>query len=50
MAVYNVFQGDNEFVITGKFKDWHFRDQLKNIKVPTFNYIWWTRNDANRNC
>lgn len=34
-AVYNVFQGNNEFVITGKLKDWHFRDQLKNIKVPT---------------
>lgn len=34
-AVYNVFQGDNEFVITGKLKDWHFRDQLKNIKAPT---------------
>ena len=34
-AVYNVFQGDNEFVVTGKLKDWHFRDQLKNIKVPT---------------
>lgn len=34
-AVYNVFQGDNEFVITGKLKDWYFRDQLKNIKVPT---------------
>ena len=34
-AVYNVFQGDNEFVITGKLKDWHFRDQPKNIKVPT---------------
>ena len=34
-AVYNVFQGDNEFVITGKLKDWHFRDQFKNIKVPT---------------
>ena len=34
-AVYNVFQGDNELVITGKLKDWHFRDQLKNIKVPT---------------
>ena len=34
-AVYNVFQGDNEVVITGKLKDWHFRDQLKNIKVPT---------------
>lgn len=34
-AVYNVFQGDNEFVIKGKLKDWHFRDQLKNIEVPT---------------
>lgn len=34
-AVYNVFQGDNEFVITGKLKDWHFRNQLKKIKVPT---------------
>ncbi|UQS84097.1 proline-specific peptidase family protein [Bombilactobacillus thymidiniphilus] len=34
-AVYNVFQGDNEFVITGKLKDWHFRDQLHKITVPT---------------
>ncbi len=34
-AVYHVFQGDNEFVITGKLKSWHFRDQLHNIKVPT---------------
>lgn len=34
-AVYNAFQGDNEFVITGKLKDWHFRNQLKNFKVPT---------------
>lgn len=34
-AVYNAFQGDNEFVITGKLADWHFTDQLKNIKVPT---------------
>ena len=25
-AVYNAFQGDNEFVITGKLKDWHFRN------------------------
>lgn len=33
--VYNAFQGDNEFVVTGKLKEWHFRDQLKNIKVPT---------------
>ena len=34
-AVYNAFQGDNEFVITGKLKDWHFRSQLPKIKVPT---------------
>lgn len=34
-ATYNAFQGDNEFVITGKLKDWHFRDQLPKIKVPT---------------
>lgn len=33
--VYNVFQGDNEFVITGKLKDWDVRDQIKNIKMPT---------------
>ncbi|MBA1394265.1 prolyl aminopeptidase, partial [Lactobacillus sp. XV13L] len=33
--VYHTFQGDNEFVITGKLKEWHFRDQLQNIKVPT---------------
>ena len=33
--VYNTFQGNNEFVITGKLKDWHFRDHLQNIKVPT---------------
>ena len=34
-AVYHAFQGDNEFVITGKLKDWHFRDQLHKINVPT---------------
>lgn len=33
--VYNAFQGDNEFVITGKLKDWHFREHLKEITVPT---------------
>ncbi|NUF26055.1 proline-specific peptidase family protein [Bombilactobacillus mellis] len=33
--VYNVFQGDNEFVITGKLKDWHFRQYLHEITVPT---------------
>ncbi|MFC6323183.1 proline-specific peptidase family protein [Companilactobacillus baiquanensis] len=34
-GVYNVFQGDNEFVITGKLKNWHFRDRLHEITVPT---------------
>ncbi|WP_353947517.1 proline-specific peptidase family protein [Sporolactobacillus sp. Y61] len=33
--VYNDFQGDNEFVVTGKLKEWDVRDQLKNIQVPT---------------
>ncbi|WEV70914.1 proline-specific peptidase family protein [Lactobacillus sp. ESL0785] len=35
LPVYHAFQGDNEFVVTGKLKEWHFRDQLKNITVPT---------------
>lgn len=34
-AVYHAFQGENEFVITGKLKDWHFRENLPKIKVPT---------------
>ena len=33
--VYGAFQGDNEFVITGKLKEWDVRDQLKNDQVPT---------------
>lgn len=33
--VYGAFQGNNEFVITGKLKDWHFRKHLKEINVPT---------------
>jgi proline iminopeptidase len=33
--VYNDFQGNNEFVITGKLKSWDIRDQIQNIKVPT---------------
>ncbi|ANK60224.1 proline-specific peptidase family protein [Loigolactobacillus backii] len=33
--VYNDFQGNNEFVVTGKLKSWDIRDQIKNIKVPT---------------
>ncbi|MCC3236967.1 proline iminopeptidase-family hydrolase, partial [Pediococcus acidilactici] len=31
--VYNAFQGDNEFVVTGKLKEWDVRDQIHNIKV-----------------
>ncbi|MEJ6399698.1 proline iminopeptidase-family hydrolase [Nicoliella lavandulae] len=34
-TIYNAFQGDNEFVITGKLGEWHNTDNLKNIKVPT---------------
>lgn len=33
--VYNAFQGDNEFVVTGKLKSFDLRDQIQNIKVPT---------------
>lgn len=33
--IYGAFQGDNEFVITGKLAEWNFTDRLKNIKVPT---------------
>ncbi|WP_028983866.1 proline-specific peptidase family protein [Sporolactobacillus terrae] len=33
--VYNAFQGDNEFVVTGKLKEWDVRDQIKDIKAPT---------------
>ncbi len=33
--VYNAFQGDNEFVVTGKLNEWDVRDQIKNINVPT---------------
>ncbi|WP_268912526.1 proline iminopeptidase-family hydrolase [Lentilactobacillus sp. SPB1-3] len=33
--IYGAFQGDNEFVITGKLGEWNFTDKLKNIKVPT---------------
>jgi proline-specific peptidases, Bacillus coagulans-type subfamily len=35
VPVYNAFQGDNEFVITGKLDQWHFRNRLNEIKVPT---------------
>ena len=32
---YNVLQGPNEFVITGRFKDWERWDDLLKITVPT---------------
>ncbi|MHA8110154.1 proline iminopeptidase-family hydrolase [Lactobacillaceae bacterium Melli_B4] len=34
-TIYNAFQGDNEFVITGKLGEWHNTPNLKDIKVPT---------------
>lgn len=33
--VYNWFQGDNEFVVTGTFKDWNRWKDLHDIKTPT---------------
>ncbi|MCL0311991.1 proline iminopeptidase-family hydrolase [Apilactobacillus sp. TMW 2.2459] len=33
--IYNAFQGDNEFVITGKLGEWHNTKNLKDDKVPT---------------
>ncbi|MFT9272999.1 MAG: proline-specific peptidase family protein [Liquorilactobacillus nagelii] len=33
--VYNYFQGDNEFVVTGKLKGWDRRNDIHNISVPT---------------
>lgn len=35
VPVYNAFQGDNEFVVTGKLKEWDVRDQIHKISVPT---------------
>ncbi|USS85701.1 proline iminopeptidase-family hydrolase [Fructilactobacillus myrtifloralis] len=35
VPLYHAFQGDNEFVITGKLKDWNFTDHLQDIHVPT---------------
>lgn len=35
LTVYHEFQGDNEFVVTGKLKDFDIRDQIKNITMPT---------------
>ncbi|NVY96218.1 proline iminopeptidase-family hydrolase [Lactobacillus sp. DCY120] len=34
-AVYNHFQGDNEFTMTGTLKDWDRRGDLAQITVPT---------------
>ncbi|WP_137627108.1 proline iminopeptidase-family hydrolase [Lactiplantibacillus pingfangensis] len=33
--VYNNFQGDNEFVITGDLGGWDYRKEIKKIDVPT---------------
>ncbi|MBM6863033.1 proline-specific peptidase family protein [Ligilactobacillus aviarius] len=33
--VYNAFQGNNEFVVTGKLKEWDIRDRMKDITMPT---------------
>lgn len=35
-AVYNYFQGDNEFVMVGALKDWDRRGYMQQIKVPTY--------------
>ncbi|WP_051907189.1 proline iminopeptidase-family hydrolase [Secundilactobacillus oryzae] len=34
-AVYNTFQGNNEFVMVGKLNGWDRRGDLKNVKTPT---------------
>lgn len=33
--IYNYFQGNNEFMMVGKLREWDFRDRLKEITVPT---------------
>ncbi len=35
LPVYNTMQGDNEFVVTGNFKDWDRWADLHRIAVPT---------------
>lgn len=35
-AVYNYFQGDNEFVMVGALKDWDRRGSMKDISVPAY--------------
>ncbi len=32
--VYNHFQGNNEFVVTGTLKNWNIRPRLSKIKIP----------------
>lgn len=32
--VYNTMQGNNEFVVTGKFKNWNAWEKIKTIKAP----------------
>jgi proline iminopeptidase len=34
--VYGAFQGDNEFVVTGKLKDFDLRGKLKDLTMPTY--------------
>lgn len=34
-ALYEYFQGDNEFIVTGALRDWTVADQLYKIKQPT---------------
>lgn len=33
--VYNTMQGDNEFIVTGNFKDWTAWDRLPSLQIPT---------------
>lgn len=33
--VYNYFQGDNEFVVTGKMKGWDRRNDIHKLQMPT---------------
>ncbi|BDR55866.1 proline iminopeptidase-family hydrolase [Xylocopilactobacillus apis] len=34
--VYGAFQGDNEFVVTGKLKEFDLRGKLKDLSMPTY--------------
>lgn len=35
LDIYNHFQGNNEFVVTGVMSDWNFWDKLQNIEVKS---------------